>query len=167
MVFVRKSDKSLNKQATTLRPSRPQGPGPGAAGKTHFPGLRVLASALISLLAQVKKKCQHIDTIMCSKSSTHSLKEVDVSKVGVLKIMREKLDDPKALPPQLYSEKYGYLGVSILNYEFDLLRFTKAFAFMCQCKFSKFYIILLQSQKNSGFFHLESFTYYVSSQREA
>ena len=61
---------------------------------------------------QVKKKCQKIVTVMASVSSTHNLIEKDISQPGGLANMRDTLKDPKALPPQLYSEKLGPLGVS-------------------------------------------------------
>ena len=61
---------------------------------------------------QVKKKCQKIVTVMASVSTTHNLIEKDVSRPGGLVDMRETLKDPKALPPQLYHDRLGPLGVS-------------------------------------------------------
>ena len=55
--------------------------------------------------------------MMASVSSTHNLIEKDISQPGGLANMRDTLKNPKALPPQLYSEKLGPLGVSGLSFE--------------------------------------------------
>ncbi|KAL5264956.1 hypothetical protein ACHWQZ_G005902 [Mnemiopsis leidyi] len=70
----------------------------------------VLFMTTMSSSLEVKKKCQKILTVMASVSSTHNLVEKDISQPGGLANMRETLKNPKALPPQLYSEKLGPLG---------------------------------------------------------
>ena len=62
---------------------------------------------------QARQDTERIRTWLKTMSATHMVEpEIDISRTGELAKMREKVQDPKARAPLLYSETYGCLGVS-------------------------------------------------------
>ena len=76
------------------------------------PSFRMLLVINIITCFQIKQQCRKVPTIMASVSEKFTLKEFDVVQNNGLATMREMVKDPKAVPPLLYSDRLGVLGVS-------------------------------------------------------